>query len=163
MILPDRRNPDWWIPWCFVAFFAVMFIANGTMVYFAVTTFTGVETNSAYRDGLSYNKKLEAQAIQRALGWQTALAFEHGRDQSGSLQLTLSDRDGGAINGADVVVHFVRPTHAGSDFQDRLDPRGSGRYATEVAFPLPGLWDVEMTIQHPRGQHRFKERVFIKP
>jgi len=157
------RNPNWWIPWSFVGFFAVMFVANGTMLYYAVTTFTGVETNNAYRRGLQYNKKLEAAAVQRALGWTAALEVEQRPPLAARITLDLSDRDARALNGADVAVTFVRPTHEGSDFTSTLTALGSGRYRLDASFPLPGQWDVRLDIDHPHGSYAMKERIFVRP
>jgi len=159
----STRNPNWWIPWSFFGFFAVMFVANGTMVYYAVTTFTGVETNNAYRRGLQYNKKIEAAAKQRALGWTAALEVEQRPPLAARITLNLTDRDTRALSGADIDVTFVRPTHEGSDFSATLSAVGAGRYRMDARFPLPGQWDVRLDIVHPDGTYAMKERIFVRP
>ncbi len=159
----NRDSASWWIPWTFFVFFAVMFVANGTMVYYAVTTFSGVETNNAYRRGLQYNKKLEAAAVQRALGWTAALEVEQRPPLAARITLDLSDRDDRALDGANVAVTFIRPTHEGSDFAATLSSAGAGRYRMDASFPLPGQWDVRLDIDHPRGSYAMKERIFIRP
>ncbi len=156
-------NPNWWIPWSFFGFFAVMFVANGTMLYYAVTTWTGVETNNAYRRGLEYNKKLEAAAQQRALGWSAAVDVEPRPALAAQITLTLADAEARPLSGAEVAVTFVRPTHEGSDFAAQMPAVGSGRYRLDAAFPLPGQWDVRLDITHPSGTYAMKERIFVRP
>ena len=46
-----------------VAFFAVVFFANGMMMKFAIQTMSGTEVDSAYRASLTFNA--EAQAARR--------------------------------------------------------------------------------------------------
>ena len=157
------QNPSWWIPWTFVGLFAVMFVANGTMLYYAITTFTGVETNNAYRRGLQYNKKLEAAAQQRALEWTAAMEIEQRPPLAARITLFLTDRDDLPLTGADVAATFVRPTHEGSDFAAMLLAVGSGRYRLDATFPLPGQWDVRLDVSHPAGTYAMKERVFVRP
>ncbi|MFW5680782.1 MAG: FixH family protein, partial [Pseudomonadota bacterium] len=67
MTEPARKSR--WIPWAFVAFFGVVFLVNGVMVYFAVTTFAGVERRDAFKRAQSYNEVLAEARAQAALGW----------------------------------------------------------------------------------------------
>lgn len=158
-----QRGPNWWIPWTFVGFFAVMLVANGTMLYFAIVSWTGVETNNAYRRGLQYNEKLDAAARQRALGWTAQVAVEQGESLQARITLALSDAESQPLDGASVAATFVRPTHAGSDFGAALNQTGAGRYEAAVAFPLAGQWDVRMDVTHDGDTYAMKERVYLRP
>ena len=71
-----RERTSAWIPWVFVGFFVVVFGANAAMVAFALTTWTGVETDTPYEDGVVYQKVLDAEHRQAELGWKVDLAFE---------------------------------------------------------------------------------------
>ena len=60
---------DRWIPWSFVALFGVIVIANGTMMFFAFDSWTGLSTDDSYKRGLVYNESLaerDAQATELA-------------------------------------------------------------------------------------------------
>ena len=48
-----------------LAFFAVIIVADATLIYKALTTFGGVDNPNAYRQGVAYNQRIarDAQAI----------------------------------------------------------------------------------------------------
>ncbi len=52
------RPGDRYIPWLFVAFFAVVLAANGALIAIALGSFTGLTTEHAYDKGLAYNRTL---------------------------------------------------------------------------------------------------------
>ncbi|NOZ41657.1 MAG: hypothetical protein GXP02_00585, partial [Alphaproteobacteria bacterium] len=56
-----------------VGFFIVIFIINGLMVFFALSTFGGLETRNPYFKGLYYNRQLAAAAAQEKSGWKISL------------------------------------------------------------------------------------------
>ena len=58
----------------FVLFFGIVFGVNACMIYGALSTFDGIETEGAYQKGRAYNHLLERMEAQRALGWRTSLA-----------------------------------------------------------------------------------------
>lgn len=159
----SARTPYGWVPYAFVGFFAFVFAINGVMIWLALTTWTGLETEGAYQKGLAYNRQLAAAEMQAALGWQADAAFERSGPQAGTLELRLGDQDGRIVAEADVVARFVRPTHEGHDFEARLAPAPDGVYRALVDFPLPGQWDVELEARAPEGRYRLQERLFIRP
>ena len=55
---------------CLVAFFAVVAGVNAIMIRAAVSTFGGVETESAYQAGLAFAREIAAVEAQDALHWQ---------------------------------------------------------------------------------------------
>ena len=59
-----------------VAFFGVMFAVNGVFLYYAVGTFNGFETLSAYQRGLEYNTRIASDAAQAQLGWKPDARYD---------------------------------------------------------------------------------------
>ena len=53
-----------------LAFFAVIIVADTTMIYKALTTFGGVDNPNAYRQGVDYNQRIAHNAQQSLIGWQ---------------------------------------------------------------------------------------------
>ena len=53
-----------------IAFFGLIFLANGIFLYYALTTFGGGEKGSPYRSGLRYNETLAEAARAAELGWK---------------------------------------------------------------------------------------------
>lgn len=151
-----------WIPWVFVAMFAVVLLANTAMVYVAASTWTGLETREHYRKGLEYNAALEAERAQAARGWQVAV---DARAAGGTalLRVELRDRDGRALDGAEVTALLIRPTSDGHDFAVALDAAAAGVYAAEAAMPLPGQWDLRIEARHPAGDWQSIRRIVVQP
>ncbi len=118
--LPMTTERSRWIPWAFLAFFAVVLLANGTMIWLAFATWTGLETEGAYQKGLAYNRTLEQAEAQAALGWRVDLALEQ-QGRALALRLMLVDRHGSLIEEAD-VTRGLRPPDPRGPRPGRDDP-----------------------------------------
>jgi nitrogen fixation protein FixH len=132
-----------------VGCFAVVVAVNALMVWYALTSWTGLVSDSAYEDGLAYDQMLAEGKAEAALGWKAAIAY----DNSGRLTVQLTDRQGRPLGGFRLVAQFLRPTSEGHDRSLRLTEVSPGSYAGELALPLPGQWDVRVTVsdgQKPR-------------
>ncbi|MDJ0942345.1 MAG: FixH family protein [Kiloniellales bacterium] len=151
------------IPWIFVGFFLVVFAANGAMIAVALSTWTGLETDSAYQDGLAYNDRLAERAAQEALGWRVALALEPAGGTAAELRVRLLGPSGEALYADEVRARFKRPTLEGHDFAVTLENRGAGLYGRQVTLPLPGQWDVELTVTKDGDRHSSRRRVTLQP
>ncbi|MCG8594149.1 MAG: FixH family protein [Kiloniellales bacterium] len=151
------------IPWIFVGFFLTIFLANGIMVTVALSTWTGLETDSAYEDGLAYNDRIAEREAQAALGWQVALALEPAADGRAELRVRLLGPSGEALYADQVQARFKRPTLEGHDFAVTLEDRGAGLYGRQVTLPLPGQWDVELSILKGDDRHSSSRRVMFRP
>lgn len=159
---PVESKPiDRWLPWLFVLFFAVVFAANGVMVYVAAASWTGLETKQHYVKGLAYNRTLEDIERQRALGWTAALSVDPEAPGRVRLDFLLRDSRELAVAGATVTAQFVRPTSEGHDVEVRLADYGGGRYLGEAAALLPGQWDVRVLARHPSGDFRLTRRIMV--
>ena len=151
------------IPWIFVGFFLTVFLANGAMITVALSTWTGLETDSAYEDGLAYNDRIAEREAQAALGWQVALALEPAAAGQADLRVRLLGPSGEALYADEVKARFKRPTVEGHDFAVTLEDRGAGLYGRSVALPLPGQWDVELSITKGDDSHSSRRRVMFRP
>ena len=156
------RQKSWWIPWLFVGGFAIVFVVNGIMLTIALDSFTGIETEQAYKKGLAYNEQIDAAERQAALGWQVALAAEQSGPGEARITLEIADSAGQPLDGAEVVASLIRPTQAGHDRSEALPRSAPGRYGATVALPLEGLWDLRVEIRHERGRYRVTERLVLR-
>ena len=160
---PGNDRPptrDSWVPWLFVAGFALVILVNGALVYFAMASFTGLQTEGHYQRGLDYNEVLEAGRTQTALGWTVAIDFRQGEAAGkGRLTVRAADRAGNPLNDAGVTVRLVRPVQAGHDMNMTLAGAGDGLYAADVELPLRGQWDILAQIRHPSGSYSTAKRI----
>lgn len=157
MTTATANKRDKWIPWYFVAFFAVLAVMDGIFVYLATNTHTGVVTEQAYDRGLNYNETVEAAEAQAALGWQGAISYS----SNGILTFDLSANDAPLV-GAEVVAEFTRPTHNGVDFSIPLVDLYNGRYQALVDFPLDGVWDARVFVTWKQQQYQQGKRLIVR-
>ena len=161
---PQRkgRQPGWYIPWIFVAGFAIVIAVNGIMLHFAFSSWTGVQTEQHFLKGLKYNQDLAGARAQAERGWKVTTEFTGTDPQKGILALTLTDKDGNLLKDAEVKVAFIRPTSEGHDLRMDLPYLGEGRFAAPVALPLAGQWDLRVEIHHSTGDYQDEQRIFVK-
>lgn len=153
MAMPADSRRGRWIPWAIAAFFSVVAAVNATMIWLAISTWPGLETDRAYEAGLAYNRTLDAKARQDALGWQGEIAGRIIAGFDAELTLRVRDAEGAPLTGAVAVVRLVRPTSEGHDLIAELPELGAGSYRATITLPLAGIWDAEVTVL--RGDDRW--------
>ena len=123
-------------------FFGVMFIANGFFVWFALTSWTGIDVKSSYRAGIKYKHEIVAGAEQKKRGWR--VDGDLGRASSGlvSLTFTAEDADGDRLAGTDFRARLKRPTNSSDDRVFELAEISAGRYAGDLSGVPAGQWDL---------------------
>jgi nitrogen fixation protein FixH len=150
-----------WVPILFVAGFLVVIGVNGTLIFFAQDTFSGLETASPYERGLDYNKTLAAQAEQDRLGWQSQTQIA-GKNVARSLEVRMTDRDGRPLDGLTLSAYLVRPINEGLDVTIAPQPMGDGRYVASFALPAAGQWDLRLVAEGDGVAWQHSERLFVK-
>lgn len=133
----------------FLAFFGVIFLVNGIFFWFASDSWTGLSTEDAYRKGIAFNDELARAEAQRLLGWTAATEFISAGPGEGRLVFALTSADGLPVRGRDVSATFRRPVSEGMDFAANLESTGPGKYAADIAPPVPGQWDVRLEVSRP--------------
>ena len=121
-----------------IAFFAVIVVADATMIYKALTTFGGVDNANAYRDGLSYNDRIERAKRQSTLGWSDTVTLS---DDAARLSVTMRAADGKPLGGLRIEARLGRPATVRADMALRLAEAAPGIYEAPVPAPLAeGTW-----------------------
>lgn len=152
------RPSDKWIPWYFVLFFVVIFIANGFLIYFAVSSQPGVIEEHHYEIGLDYDSRLAKERAEEALGWQVGAAWD-----GLVFAVDALDKDGQALSDAAVTVEMVRPVREGHDFEEILPMQVAGRYAAAIDFPLPGLWEAYIYVTRGEDRYHMRKVLVVQP
>lgn len=144
--MQDFFRSDRWIPWSFVAGFAVILLANGIMVFTAFDSWTGVSTDDAYRRGLEYNRQLAQNRKAFAIGWSVSASIA-GRDRRRSVTVFVTDRAGRPLPHARVSARFERPIERDLDFKtDLAGGASAGLYTGRFTLPKFGQWRVVYTV-----------------
>lgn len=131
-----------WIPWAFAGAMGLVVAVNMVLVYFAITTFTGVTVTRSYERGRGYDTVLAEAARQDALGWTAEVSLEGGR-----LRVTAADRDGSPVFGR-IEGGLLRPLE-GTMIPLVFLPSGGGRWTAEVEAPKRGQWEARLTLFGP--------------
>lgn len=161
----EGGQPPRWsrlIPWMFVGGFAIVIAVNGALIYYAQSSFSGLETEHAYDRGLDYNRTLEAAAAQEKLGWRGDVALAQAADGKHELAVLFADRLERPIDGLKVEAHLLRPANAGMDLDLTLHGQGNGRYAAAVALPALGQWEIRIVARDHQNSWQKSERLFAK-
>lgn len=135
----------------FIAFFGVVMAVNMVMFRAATSSFSGLETDSAYRVGLAYNSELAAARAQAALGWAVNAKVDGER-----VTVDVRDANGAVVPGLEGDVVLAWPADRKLDRKGILVLREGTLYEAQLDKALPpGQWDVIVTL------HKNGERVFL--
>ncbi len=151
----------WHVLAALFAFFGMMFAANGVFLYFAFTTFTGIETSDAYRKGVAYNARLEESRQIGKLGWQSKVTAKKGM-----VELVLLSEEGKPVRGLKIVGKIGRPATDRYDSKLSFTEAGDGIYRAKNLTLAPGNWMVTLEASDPVATNasprfRLKERLWL--
>jgi len=155
-IRPSRFSVS---PWLFVAGFVLVIAVNGVMIWFAVSSFSGLYSDHARDRGLHYNQVMTEQRDRDALGWTIETSWQ---PNSHRLGLTVKDVSGQPLVGAAVAIALVRPAERRAPVEVAMEPIGEGSFAGIVDLPARGNWDADVVVD--AGDHRFAitKRLFLR-
>ncbi len=161
MSMPFSASPrrSSYIPWLFVAGFAIVIAVNGVMIWLAVGSFSGLYAKDASEQGLHYNAVVAEQEARDSLGWRIDAAWNAG---SNRLQVALHRADGSALVGANIAAALVRPAEKRAPVNVALGDLGDGRFAGYVSLPARGNWDLELEVEAEGHRYGFTRRMFLK-
>jgi nitrogen fixation protein FixH len=138
-----------------VGFFGVIFVANGILVREALSTMSGLDTESAYQAGRQYEHEVALAKAQDARQWRVdAQVIPSGN--GAQLEIAARDAAGQALSGLDASAVFERPTDRRLDQSVALSEIGTGRFHGSTALEA-GQWDLVIEFTR-RGEQVFRSR-----
>lgn len=141
------RFTGWHFLISIVGFFGVVITANVTMAYFAINTFSGLETDDAYRKGRDYNQTLEAAKLQEALGWQEKLTLvKNGSGINAAHYITLTLAGAEAETGLAATLLIRRPATDANDQMINLVETTPGTFVGVIKLLDEGRWKRSLVI-----------------
>ena len=155
MILAAKRPPL--APLLFIAGFVVVFIVNGTMAWFAISSFSGLYSANAREHGVHYNEAVSEQRARDRLGWKIVPTWRGDR-----LQLSVLGDTGAPLPGARVSAELVRPAEKRASIPLVWTDDGNGMFSAKVELPERGNWDIDIVVD--AEGHHFAEtrRMFLE-
>jgi nitrogen fixation protein FixH len=158
-LLAARPSRSSVVPWLFVVAFGVVIAVNGTMMWLAIGSFSGLYSDHARDRGLHYNQVMAEQRDREALGWIVETSWQAS---NGRLGLKIMDRVGKALDGAIVAVDLVRPAERRAPMRIAMTEIGGGRFTAAVALPARGNWDADIVIEADGHRFAITRRLFLQ-
>ena len=144
-----------------LTFFGVVTGINGVMIYEALSTLRGVDTESTYQAGRMFEQDIATLKAQNARHWQVDAKLTPAPDGT-RLDVVARDEAGDVLTGMAASASFERPTDRGLDRKFALAEDSPGQFHGRTDL-IPGQWDLVIEISR-QGQQLFhsKNRVVLK-
>jgi nitrogen fixation protein FixH len=158
-LLPVRSSRFSIVPWLFIAGFIIVIAVNGTMMWLAIGSFSGLYSGHARERGVHYNDVVAQQRSRDALGWTVQVGWQPGSDR---LDLTVSDVAGQPLEAAVVSVELIRPAEKRPPVEVAMRDLGAGRFSGSVVLPARGNWDADIAIEAGGRRFALTKRLFLR-
>ncbi|SKA78677.1 Nitrogen fixation protein FixH [Thiothrix eikelboomii] len=105
-----------------------------------------------------FNQHLDQLEVQRERGWQVLNGWQQTprAGQAAVFSISVTDKAGQPVSGAQVEVRFLRPADKSKDKQFTLPESNLGTYGQSVQLDEPGSWTVVLRIQRGDEVHEVK-------
>jgi nitrogen fixation protein FixH len=153
----SRRSA--YIPWIFVGGFGVIIAVNAIMIWFAVSSFSGLYSTNPREQGLHYNDVIARQKLRDALGWSVDVAWQPSASR---MEIAVRDASGQPLAGARVVANLVRPVEKRAPIAVAMEPVDIGRFVARVDLPEHGNWDVDIVVECAGQRYASTRRMFLQ-
>lgn len=159
---PSRPITGWMVLLGLVTFFGVIIGVNGAMIYAALSTFGGVETDSAYQAGRMYENDIAMAQAQDARRWRVEAAVTTLPDGERRLDVVARDATGKPLAGMEASAVFERPVDRRLDRDIAVAEETPGHFRGNADL-AQGQWDlvIELSRQGDR-LFRSRNRIIIK-
>jgi nitrogen fixation protein FixH len=149
------RLTGWLVLVYLLTFFGVVTGVNGVMIYEALSTMRGVDTESAYQAGRMFEQDIAMLKAQDARHWQVDVKLTPAPNGT-RVELVARDEAGHVLTGMAALASFERPTDRGLDRGIALTEDSPGQFYGKTEL-IPGQWDLVIEISR-QGQQLFRSR-----
>jgi nitrogen fixation protein FixH len=141
---------------CFLGFFGIIVAMNAVLIRAATTTFGGVETPSAYKVGLAFNREIAAARAQEARHWAVEAKVTRNPQGDAVLSVNVRDRNGAPPNSITLAARVAHPADTRRDQTVAMRKITPGSF-DGVVHAEPGQWDLVIDISHG-GERLFRSK-----
>ena len=125
---PERKLTGGMVLAGLIAFFGVIFAVNGVLVHEALSTFSGLDTDSAYHAGQTFERDAAMAKAQDDRHWQVDAALLPASAGATLIDIHARDAAGAPLSGVDASITLQRPTDRRFDHSRRRPPRCAGTF-----------------------------------
>lgn len=150
---PQRRFTGWHMLIIMLSFFTVVIGVNLFMAMSALDAWTGLVVKNTYVASQEYNRKLEANRAQHALGWTSNVEIKQQQ-----FIFSLLDGEKNPIKAEQVLAQINRPVGTKEDLSLVLELQENGTYAAPAELAL-GVWNIHIVASfadQPSFEHYYK-------
>jgi nitrogen fixation protein FixH len=149
------RFTGWMALAILVGFFGVMLVANGSLVYYALSTFSGEQEASPYEHGLAYDKDIAAAREQEARQWRVSVkALRPNPGAPASIDVAMRDAQNAPLEGLKVNATLEFPADKKLDARASLKEAAPGEYRADAVLAA-GQWDLVIEARR-NGERLFR-------
>jgi nitrogen fixation protein FixH len=143
-----------------IVFFGIVAVVNAIMMTAAISTLSGLDSDSPYEAGLAFDQEIAASRAQQALHWQVDAKVET-QDGKTRVEITALGADGAPLPGLSANASLAHPTdrHLDRDLPVTQDRPGHFFGVTGTAL---GQWDLVIELSRDGvRQFRSKNRLVL--
>ncbi len=145
-----------------LAFFAVIIGVNAYMAHEAISTFSGVDTDSAYQAGRQFDREVAKANAQDAQHWRVEANVMRAADGDVVLDVSARDAAGAPLHGMTATALFARPTDRQLDRAIVVGENAPGHFRG-TADIAAGQWDLIIDLSRAGERvFRSKNRVVVR-
>lgn len=130
---------------CLLAFFGTVLAMNVIMIRVAVSSFSGVETESSYKAGLAFKNDVAAAHAQDSLHWSVDAAVRR-EDNAAGVTVTAKDAEAHSLVGLTLDAHLAHPTDRRRDVSLAFVEVTPGQFRSLTPMPQ-GRWDLVIELK----------------
>jgi nitrogen fixation protein FixH len=143
-------------PWVLSGVMAFVVAVNVGLVVTALRSFPGAAQGNGFVMSNAYNRVLQDEAKEEALGWMLAVDLDSQQRPT----LMLKDRDGHPMDRAGIEAVATRPLGPEQATKLTMQPAGAGRYLADKALAR-GQWDVAIQVRQDTDLLRAVHRLIV--
>lgn len=154
----------WHSPWvrAWIALVVVVLAVNALMVTLAFVTSPGLVVADYYERGRAMEEGMRSRVAANANRMPAADIPAHLIvGQPTTLRFFVVDRVGQPVSPDAVTLFVYRPADARQDFSLPMIEEAPGRYAVQLSFPLPGVWDTLFEVTEGESRYQLDERLSV--
>lgn len=154
-------------PWVLgIILFVLTFVsANAIFIYLAFKSPPNLVVEDFYERGKRYEDTQKRIEQEKSLGWTGLLMVPSKTrvNQQQNFDVLIQGKNAAALNLDSVTIHAYRPSDARADFSVDMKAKSVGSYTAEMAFTLPGIWDVIVVAKQGEQEFLLTKRITISP
>lgn len=143
-----------------IAVFAVVFAVNGLFIYLALDTWSGLDIDNSFVQGLSFEED-----IQEAHEWKVEIDSKEQGANHVRIDVEIKRIDGGTTMPYSIDAEIRRPAVATQDQDVLLRQIGPRHYVAEVDLAGRGQWQIRVRGRNQDKAVLFRadKRLYLKP